>query len=238
MNIDLEQVLLFIPIFWPISLSPGMCMMLSLSLGISHGLRRTFWMMLGELTGVALVSVAAVAGVAAMMLAAPNLFRVFCLVGGGYLIWLGIGLWRDKGRMAVSMDENRPVTTRRELALQGFLTAVSNPKGWGFMITLLPPFMPETPPVAPQLITLLIVIVLIEFSSLTLYAAGGQQLRIWLLNQGRFRFMNRLSGTLMIGVGIWLAAGSVSEPKTVDQKVGCPSCNRVATVSATLPARS
>ena len=50
-----ELLILFIPTIALVSLTPGMCMMLALSLGITAGYRRTLWMMAGELVGVALV---------------------------------------------------------------------------------------------------------------------------------------------------------------------------------------
>ncbi len=49
----LTMLSVFIPTFILVSLTPGMCMTLSLSLGMTIGLRRTFWMMYGELLGVA-----------------------------------------------------------------------------------------------------------------------------------------------------------------------------------------
>jgi len=66
----------FIPTFFFVSATPGMCMTLSMTLGMTIGVRRTFWMMWGELLGVGLVSLAAVAGVAALMLNYPAAFLV------------------------------------------------------------------------------------------------------------------------------------------------------------------
>ena len=65
---------MFIPTFFFVSITPGMCMTLALTLGMSIGYRRTLWMMAGELVGVALVSVSAVLGIAAIMLNYPWLF--------------------------------------------------------------------------------------------------------------------------------------------------------------------
>jgi len=60
---DTARFLTFCATFFMISLSPGLCMTLSLSLGVSVGVRRALWMMLGELVGVALVGAAALGGV-------------------------------------------------------------------------------------------------------------------------------------------------------------------------------
>ena len=77
-------------------------MTLSLTLGMSIGVRKTFWMMWGELAGVALVSIFAVAGVATVMLRHPTLFITLKYIGGAYLLFLGIQLFRSRGKMAIS----------------------------------------------------------------------------------------------------------------------------------------
>ena len=204
--IDLSILTIFIPTFFFVSATPGMCMTLSLTLGMTIGLRRTFWMMWGELVGVALVSIAAVVGVAAVMLNYPALFHVLKYAGGAYLCYLGIQLWRARGKMAMGeAHENMAKCSGGELALQGFVTAVANPKGWAFMISLLPPFINPDQALAPQMIILLAIILSIEFCCLILYATGGKTMRRLLQNRSSVKTLNRIAGTLMLGVGIWLA---------------------------------
>jgi threonine/homoserine/homoserine lactone efflux protein len=210
MNTTLDPTLLgvFIPTFFIVSVTPGMCMTLSLTLGMTIGLRRTFWMMAGELLGVGLVAAAAVVGVAALMLNYPMLFKLFKYVGGAYLGYLGIQMWRSRGKLAIDLDCPRhDATTGTALALQGFVTAVANPKGWAFFISLLPPFISDQQPMVPQLSVLLGLILLIEFGCLVLYASGGRTLSLLLRQRGNVRLLNRLAGSLMIAVGIWLAFG-------------------------------
>jgi threonine/homoserine/homoserine lactone efflux protein len=204
--LNLPLLAVFIPTCFMISVTPGMCMTLSLSLGMSVGLRRTFWMMWGELAGVALVSVSAVAGVATIMLSHPTLFIVLKFAGSGYLLYLGVQAFRSKGKMALA--GNRQSTgsiSRRALAGQGFVTAVSNPKGWAFMISLLPPFVDRNYPLLPQMTILLLILLTIEFICMIIYAGGGRSLRSFLENRGGSGILNKVAGTLMIGVGGWLA---------------------------------
>ena len=52
----------FIPTFLFVSLTPGMCMTLAMVLGMTQGVKRTLWMMVGELIGVGFVAAAAGAG--------------------------------------------------------------------------------------------------------------------------------------------------------------------------------
>ena len=203
MNFALLSV--FIPTFFFVSITPGMCMTLALSLGMSVGYRRTLWMMAGEVIGVALVSIAAVVGIAAMMLNYPWLFIGFKAIGAGYLFYLGVQMWRSKGKLALSTEDmDMEAGKDWDLVVQGFVTAIANPKGWAFMISLLPPFIDHSKPISHQLILLVSIIMISEFICMTLYATGGRGLKRMLGQSENVRMMNRVSGTLMMGVGIWL----------------------------------
>lgn len=194
----------FVPTFLVVSLTPGMCMTLSLTLGMSIGLRRTMWMMWGELAGVALVAIAAVAGAASLLLANPLLFAWLRLAGAAYLVYLGIRLWRAPADLRPA-GSTGPGLKRRDLVAQGFLTAVSNPKGWAFMVSLLPPFIDQRLPLLPQLALLLSLLLSIEFLCLMVYAGGGGRLRRLLEGRGGGRLLNRIAGVMMAAVGLWLA---------------------------------
>ncbi|BDW89765.1 MULTISPECIES: LysE family translocator [Thalassospira] len=205
--LSLSLIGAFIPTAFFVSITPGMCMTLALTLGMTIGLKRTLWMMVGELIGVGIVVVASALGVAAIMLQYPAVFAVFKYIGGAYLAWLGIQLWRSRGRMAISGEvEGAKTATAAGLAAQGFVTAIANPKGWAFMISLLPPFISLQHPIAPQLSVLVAIILVTELICMTMYATGGRSLRRFLEKSGNVRILNRVAGTLMIGVGIWLAS--------------------------------
>lgn len=201
---DYAVLAVFIPTFFFVSITPGMCMTLAMTLGMSVGVRKTLWMMLGELVGVALVAIAAVLGVASIMLNYPQVFDLLKWVGGGYLIYIGINMWRAKGKMAV-IDSTQVNTRRASLISQGFITALANPKGWAFMISLLPPFINVDNPVGPQLGVLLGIIMITESVSMLAYASGGKSLRLFLSRGDNIRWMNRIAGSLMMLVGVWLA---------------------------------
>src|SRR5690349_15412722 len=133
-------------------------MTLSMSLGISIGVRRTLWMMLGELAGIALVSICAMAGVAALLVGAPQVFGAFKLAGAAYLLWMAWGSWTSPvGALATASGASRSA-----LCAQGFVTAVSNPKAWAFQAALLPPFINTAAPLGPQMAVLLSLILAIE----------------------------------------------------------------------------
>lgn len=91
--LNLAVLGIFIPTFFFVSIPPGMCMTLALTMGMSIGLRRTLWLMLGELIGVGLVAGASGLGVAAVLLQYPALFEVLRYGGGAYLAYVSVQLW-------------------------------------------------------------------------------------------------------------------------------------------------
>ena len=181
-------------------------MTLAMTLGMSVGVRRTLWMMVGEVLGVAVVAIAAVIGVASIMLNYPELFAVLKYLGGAYLIYLGINMWRAKTSFKLGNEAKQKIA-RSQLFSQGFITAIANPKGWAFMISLLPPFINVDAAVAPQLAILLSIIMLSEFICMLIYATGGKSLRVFLDKGDNVKWLNRIAGALMMAVGIWLALG-------------------------------
>ena len=204
--VNFALLAVFIPTFFVVSITPGMCMTLSLSMGMSIGLKKTFYMMYGELIGVGLVATSSVIGVATIMLQYPTIFLVLKYGGGAYLVYLGIQMWLSRGKMALNLEKSDYNVSKKSLAMQGFVTAIANPKGWAFFIALLPPFIDERLPMTSQLIVLIFMILVLEFSCLIIYATGGKTLRKLLQNSSNVRLVNKVAGTLMMGIGIWLAS--------------------------------
>lgn len=200
---DSTRLLAFAGSFFLIALSPGLCMTLAMSLGISIGVRRALWMMMGEVLGIALVGAAAMLGVAALLLASPAVFTAFKLGGAAYLVWTA---WRSWHSAPAALGA-APDVTPMALFAQGFVTAVANPKAWAFLMALLPPFIDPRSPLAPQMAVLLALMVVIEFSCLLIYASGGRGLSELLLRRGQAQWLNRVAAILMVGVAIWLVLG-------------------------------
>jgi homoserine/homoserine lactone efflux protein len=205
--LDFTLLALFIPTIFLISISPGMCMTLAMTLGISVGYKKTLWMMWGELLGVALVAIAAVLGVAKIMFSYPEFFTFLKISGAGYLTYIAINMWQAKGKLSIDTGGRTENISKKRLLQQGFITAISNPKGWAFMVSLLPPFINSQQALAPQLIILVTIILLSEFVCMTLYATGGKTLANYLTKNNKISLLNKISGGLMFIVAIWLLLG-------------------------------
>ena len=200
-----STLFLFITTFFVVSITPGMCMLLSTMMGITIGVRKTMFMMVGELIGVSLVVIATLAGVALFILEYPELFWGLKIGGALYLSFLGIQLWRSKGKMALQDFNTSSMNVHPfSLASQGFITAVSNPKGWVFFIALLPPFIDISRPITQQGTIMLMIILTLETLCMFVYALGGKALRTLLLKSANVHLINRLASVMMIAIAIWL----------------------------------
>lgn len=200
---DLSTLLIFIPTFFFVSITPGMCMSLAMTLGMTVGIKRTLWMMLGEVFGVALVAVLSILGVASLFISYPTAFTVFKWLGGIYLVFIGVKLYFTP--VHITINNSALTLNKQQLLTQGFVTAIANPKGWAFMIALLPPFIDADKTLSIQILVLVGIIMLSEFLCMCIYASGGKSLNRFLNKGDQRQWVNRIGGALLAVVGIWLA---------------------------------
>lgn len=191
---------LFVVTIAAVSLTPGMCMTLAFSLGLSQGYRKTLWMMAGEMTGVIVVVSSTVYLLGWLLRLDPMWFNALALAGAVYLLWIARQLWLADPALAEERTAN--TLTPLSLAVLGFTTAIMNPKGWAFMVALLPGFMDAEKALFPQLALFLSVMLTTEFISLSLYAGGGRWLRQFLGEGARLGVLNKVAASLMVGVSI------------------------------------
>ena len=201
----LDLILLFIPTIAAVSLTPGLCMTLAFTLGLSIGYRRTLWMMLGEMVGVATVFIATFWGLGWLLSRDPLYFKLFSLIGGAYLLYLSLILFRQPPEKL--MTKQLGDTSAASLTGLGFITAVSNPKGWAFLVALLPGFVVTESPLVPQFAMMLIIMLSTEFVSMTLYATGGQWLATRLNNDSGLLSVNRIAAGMLSLAAVWVLSG-------------------------------
>jgi threonine/homoserine/homoserine lactone efflux protein len=95
---------------------------------------------LGVSTGQVIWTLAASAGIAALLVASEPAFRALKLLGAAYLIWLGVQtLWSVVRRRSREVRSARAMAPRRAWR-QGVLSNLGNPKSAAFFTSLLPQF--------------------------------------------------------------------------------------------------
>ena len=202
-----DLILLFIPTIAAVSFTPGLCMTLAFTLGLSIGYRRTLWMMWGELAGVATVFGATFWSLGWLLSRDPLYFQMFSLVGGSYLIYLALLMFRETPETIVA--KNLDQTSAASLMGLGYVTAVSNPKGWAFLIALLPGFVTADASLGPQFAIMLVIMLSTEFISMTAYATGGQWLAQRLSSNTGIFSVNKIAASMLLLAALWVLLGVV-----------------------------
>lgn len=81
---------------------------------------------------------AAALGLAALFLAMPTMYLLLKLAGAAYLVWLGIGLWLNRGK--ASPGPHAPARPTRGAFWQSVTVEALNPKTALFFVAFLPQF--------------------------------------------------------------------------------------------------
>lgn len=185
-----------------LSLSPGPNGLLALTHGALHGRRMAAWTVAGGALGFATIIALSMFGIGALLRTSLGWLVVMKVVGGAYLLWLGIQLWR-----APALQLEVAAATRvdgRTLARQGFLSAVTNPKGILFFAAFLPQFIDPAHSLLTQFWIMAGTFVAVEIATEMFIASAAHRVRPWLARAGR-RF-NKACGGVFALIGIALAA--------------------------------
>ncbi|KOG79614.1 MULTISPECIES: LysE family translocator [Streptomyces] len=173
---------------------------------------------LGVAGGLLVHTALAVAGLAAVLVTLPVLFRTVQLLGGAYVLYLGISalyaLRRRNGRSGQSEEgtaddgAGRPAPREFGRALrQGFLTNALNPKAPVLFLSLLPQFVPHGQPPLPRTLLLAAVVVVLALIWFPAVALLVDRLGRWLRRPRTARVVEGGSGVALTGLGLALVTG-------------------------------
>lgn len=189
-----------------VSMTPGPNMLLAMSLGLRYGVRRAVWGGLGLCLALAGMALLSAVGLGALLATSAVAFEIVRWAGVAYLLWLGIAAWRAPPRdLGAPVDAQTGEGSPLRLFARGLVVSASNPKAIVFLTALFPQFIDPAQPMAPQLAMLIAVMVPVEFASIMMYATGGNTLAARLSGGAAGRWLNRVTGGLLIGAGGLLA---------------------------------
>jgi threonine/homoserine/homoserine lactone efflux protein len=197
----LNTWLLFLVTSVGISLTPGPNGLLALTHGALHGGRKTLFTIAGGLIGFVLVIALCMFGIGALVQASIIWLVVLKWVGGLYLAWLGVKLWRSPP-VAVEVSSDGVTVSAPALFRAGLLTAATNPKCLLFFSALLPQFIDPDRSLLVQFTVVAMTYTVTEFVTELAIASFAARVRPWLARVGR-RF-NQVCGGIFVAVGLAL----------------------------------
>ncbi|MBE8470774.1 LysE family translocator [Streptomyces justiciae] len=158
---------------------------------------------LGVAGGLLLHTALAVAGVAAVLAAVPALFRALQLLGGAYVLYLGVRTLRSLSRADTAVEEESGTGAVRPLR-QGFVTNALNPKAPITFLSLLPQFVPTGEPALPRTLLLALIVVALALVWFPAVALLVDRLGRWLRRPRAARLVAAVTGTALTVLGVVL----------------------------------
>ncbi len=205
-DFNTTTVLLSVAGLWTIAVvTPGPNFFLTVRTALGRSRPAALWNVLGTACGTVMWGVCGFFGLALLFKAAPWLYGTLKLLGGAYLIYLGVRLVRQGSGPSDRVDIQSDSADRALAAWRaGFLTNLSNPKTAAFITSLFAASMPAAAPAwlgltSVALMTALSIIwyaVVACFFSITHFSVFYQRSRRWI---------DRSAGVIFIAFGARLA---------------------------------
>ncbi len=185
---------------WVIAVSPGSGAVLSMSHGLSYGVRRASTTIAGLQVGLMGTLLIAGGGLGAILLASETAFMAIKVVGAAYLIWLGVQQWRLPVHTSGKTVQVAPMSAGRRF-FTGVFTNLTNPKGIVFMVAVLPQFIDPARPLALQLLILGATMCAVDLVVMHGYALLASRLQALFRRSQAMRWQNRFFGSVLMAVG-------------------------------------
>ena len=199
---SLQAYLAYVAACTALALVPGPVVTLMIANGLRYGTRAALINILGVQAGLAIVIGIVAIGLTTLMATMGYWFNWVRFAGAAYLVWLGIKLIRAPVE-GVSTDAPPP-PPRGGVFLQGLLVSLSNPKVLVFFGAFIPQFVDMSRDHVSQVTLLGVTFMVIAGLTDGIYALLAGRARK-LFSAQRTRLVSRISGSFMIGGGIWLA---------------------------------
>ena len=186
-----------------LTISPGADMALIARTTIARGRGAAFLTSLGICSGLLVHATASALGLSVVLATSADAFTIVKLVGAAYLAYLGVRSVRDS--FGAATVETPHVARRGTSFLQGLLNNVLNPKVAVFYLTFLPQFIDPSGNVLAQSIAFAFAHALMGIAWLSAYAYVLARLSSFFARGGVRRWLERVTGAVLIGLGVRLA---------------------------------
>lgn len=208
----LTEVAAFVPVAALVICTPGPDTALTVRNTLAGGRKGGVLTAAGVAIGQGVWTVAASMGLTGLLRASASAFLAMKAIGAAYLVFLGVQLLRAAWARRRGDESERPPapalpSLRPGRALrQGLLNDLSNPKMAGFFVGLLPQFAGTGRGSLVAFLGFGFLFCLLTFGWLTVYSVVVARARA-LFDRPRIRrWLDALTGCVLIGLGIRLAA--------------------------------
>ena len=205
-DFNTTTVLLSVAGLWTIAVvTPGPNFFLTAQTALGRSRPAALWSVLGTACGTVVWGLCGFFGLALLFQAAPWLYGSFKLLGGGYLIYLGVKLFRHRDNAPERVNYPGDSSDRALAAWRaGLLTNPSNPKTAAFITSLFAASMPAAAPAWLGLTSVALMTAL-SISWYAFVACFFSIARFSVFYQRSQRWIDRSAGVIFIAFGARLA---------------------------------
>ncbi len=182
---------------------PGPTIIFLISLALNNGKKFAFQASLGVALGDFIAITFAVIGVGGVIIASAFLFTMVKIIGGIYLIYIGYKTMRKMGGGLRVGNEKNHYSSFRSFTHSAVVTAL-NPKPIMFFIAFVPLFIDPSLPYISQVSVIIPTFVFLAFLNACLYSVFANFIFQYLLTKNMITFLNRLTGGLLMAMGVGL----------------------------------
>lgn len=183
-------------------ISPGPGTLAALSISTTRGLRSGLILSAGEAVGDITYLTLAILSLGYLAQILEPAMTVVRWLGAGYLIYLGISQFR---LASLNINSNTPSSKNLiRLFFMGFLIGGTNPKVILFYLSFIPLFIDLSNIDLTTGLQIASTVYVSVFASLVVVCIAGNQIKSWINKPRSIKILNRITGTMMIFVGLLL----------------------------------
>jgi threonine/homoserine/homoserine lactone efflux protein len=198
----IETWLAFVAASIVLLIIPGPTILAVVSYSITHGKRANIALVAAVALGDSTALAASLLGLGAVLSASAFWFTVVKVIGGVYLLYLGIKLLRSKVS-PLKTTEPTEMESGWRLFLNTYLVTALNPKGIVFFVAFLPQFVSSDSNAASQLWLLAVTFVVLATVNACSYAVFASSARRLLASARAQQRFNLVGGCLLSAAGVW-----------------------------------
>ena len=186
-----------------LAITPGPGVFATVARALASGFAHASVVVLGIVIGDLVFLLLAIYGLAAIAGLLGGFFILVKLGGAGYLIWLGMQMWRSQtvAITAKAIEENAWSANM----ISGLLITLGNPKVILFYLGFLPAFVDLATLETADVAIIAGIVSLVLGATMLGYAYAASRARRLFRSQRAKRILNRTSGSVMIATGAVLA---------------------------------
>jgi threonine/homoserine/homoserine lactone efflux protein len=199
-SMTLDTWLAFVAASTILLVIPGPTILLVISYALGQGWRAALPMAIGVALGDFTAMTLSMLGVGALLATSATLFTVLKWIGAGYLVWLGIKLWRAGGALHARPAASAATAVR--MVGHAWIVTALNPTGITFFIAFLPQFLDPHGDVAHQMVVFGATFLALAFVNALGYGLVASRARAAISHPRAIGAVNKIGGTLLIGAGL------------------------------------